>query len=152
MCNLWNIWNHVFKVGKVPYIKAKIRDDELYWKIRVLKDKLKCKDWEDFFNKIHNIMEGKLKPLYIDERGMICLVLAFAVWKTVENFTPRDWERLSDMNLLKRFAKDGVEKVLEVLENMDEKEKMELTLRIQKKIDILEKIFHVIGTILDRYV
>jgi len=135
----------------MPHIKAKIYDDELYWKTRVLKDKLKCKKWEEFFSKICDIMEERLKPLYIDERGMICLVLAFAVWKTVENFTPRDWERLSDMNMLKRFAKDGVEKVLEVLENMNEKEKMELILRIQKKIDILEKIFYVIGTLLDRY-
>lgn len=125
--------------------------DELYWRLGRLKYVFKTRNWRDFLAKMCDIVEEKMKPLYVDERDMVCLVLAFAVWKSLEYFDARDWERLSDVKVLRRFAEEGVEKVLEAVNNMSEKEKMELALSISKKIGLLKKLFEVMRSVLSGY-
>ena len=125
--------------------------DELYWRLGRLKYTFKTRSWKDFLAKMCDIIEEKMKPLYIDESDMICLVLAFAVWKSLEYFDARDWEKLSDTRLLRRFAEEGVEKVLEAVNNMSEKEKAELALSISKKISLLKKLFEVMRNVLSGY-
>lgn len=125
--------------------------DELYWRLGRLKYVFKTRNWRDFLAKMCDIVEEKMKPLYVDERDMVCLVLAFAVWKSLEYFDARDWERLSDVRVLRRFAEEGVEKVLEAVNNMSEKEKTELALSISKKIGLLKKLFEVMRNVLSGY-
>lgn len=125
--------------------------DELYWRLGRLKYVFKTRNWREFFTKICDYVEDRMKPLYIDERDMICLVLAFAVWKSLEYFDSRDWERLGDVRLLRKFAEEGVEKVLEAVNKMSEKEKTELALSISKKINLLKKLFEIMRSVLNGY-
>jgi len=125
--------------------------DELYWRLGRLKYVFKTRSWKEFLVKMCDIVEEKMRPLYIDESDMICLVLAFAVWKSLEYFDARDWERLSDVKLLRRFAEEGVEKVVEAVNSMSEKEKTELALLISKKISLLKKLFEVMRSVLSGY-
>jgi len=133
----------------LPWIKF-WSDDKLYWRLGVLKAKLHCSDWKEFFEHIADLVEQKLKPLYIDERGMLSLILSYAIWRRIEEFTPEDWKMLNDVNVLKNFVENGVSRVLMVLEKMSEKEKMELAKAIQKKIEILNKMFEILGEVLDK--
>jgi len=80
--------------------------DELYWRLGRLKYVFKTRNWRDFLAKMCDIVEEKMKPLYVDERDMVCLVLAFAVWKSLEYFDARDWERLSAFEGIPTFNRN----------------------------------------------
>jgi len=136
------------KPGKRVWLKAHL-DDMLYWRLGELKAKLHCSDWKEFFEYVADFLSKELSPLYIDEKGMLSLILAFAIWKRIEDFSPEDWEMLNDMNILRSFVESGVANILRVLEKMDIKEKIKLAKAIQKKIEILYKMFRVIGEIID---
>lgn len=136
-------------VVKLPWIKF-WSDDELYWRLGTLSKTLHCSNWREFFEYAADLLEKKLEPLYIDEKGMLSLILAFAIWRRIEEFTAKDWEMLSDVNVLKNFVETGVSKILGILGKMSEKEKIELAKTIQKKIEILYKMFEVLGEVLDK--
>jgi len=136
-------------VVDLPWVKF-WSDDDLYWRLGALKAKLHCSDWREFFENMANIVEDKLRPLYIDKRGMLSLILSYAIWRRIEDFTSEDWKMLEDINVLKSFVSNGVNRVLMVLEKMSEKEKVELAKAVQKKIEILYKMFEILGEVLDK--
>ncbi|MHA1721780.1 MAG: hypothetical protein ACTSXW_01760 [Candidatus Baldrarchaeia archaeon] len=125
--------------------------DELYWRLGRLKYSFKTRSWREFLAKMCDIVEDKMKPIYVDEMDMTCMVLALAVWRSLEDFDAGDWEKLSNPRLLYKFAEKGVEKVLESMSRMSEEKKTELALMISKKALILKKLFEVMRNVLSDY-
>jgi len=71
---------------------------------------------------------------------VVALILAFTIWRIIEDFDPKDWERLGRGEALREFVERGASAVLDFLRGLPEEKKAELGHALRKKMGILTRV------------
>lgn len=71
---------------------------------------------------------------------IVALVLAFTIWRYIEDFDPEDWEKLETGQTLVEFVNRAVDGVRDFLSKLSEKKKRELGLALRKKMNLLRRV------------